>query len=226
MVRPVDPASVVAAEGGAAESSGRSVNGTGHRIAPSLDLDVWLPGQVAGVVTGAAEPLAGRVESLQAERMAKGWGATRSPRTAGSGSGRVVRTSTTPMRAPVGRGPGAGSDRCRAARLPGRGRVLQVARRGRRAGAAAPPGVAAASGRRPTRTPASDGVPVSRTSGQAPEPLADRPSWRSSAPAPDTIGLADGRAVCDADPDVVNPADVVAVEIDDAVVDQVASDVH
>jgi hypothetical protein len=35
-----------------------------------------------------------------------------------------------------------------------------------------------------------------------------------------------GRSVHDVYPDVVDPADVVAVEVDDAVVDQVATDVH
>ena len=78
----------------------------------------------------------------------------------------------------------------------------------------------------PHDLPPAIGLPESRTPGQAPDPLADRSQLAEQRAGAGHDRTRHGRSVRDVDPDVVNPAHVVAVQIDDAMVDQVASDVH
>jgi hypothetical protein len=66
----------------------------------------------------------------------------------------------------------------------------------------------------------------SRTPGEAPDPLADRSQLAKQRTGAGHDRARHGGSVRDVDPDVVDPADVVALEVDHAVVDQVAPDVH
>jgi hypothetical protein len=70
------------------------------------------------------------------------------------------------------------------------------------------------------------GMPVSHVRGQALDPLAHASKLAKECAGSGHNRTYHGRSVRDVYPDVVDTADVVAVEIDDAVVDQVAANVH
>jgi hypothetical protein len=78
----------------------------------------------------------------------------------------------------------------------------------------------------PRDLPPTIGMPVSHMPGHALDPVADRSELAKQSTGAGHDRTCHGCSVRNVYPDVVDPADVVAVEIDDAVVDQVAPNVH
>ena len=168
-------ASVGASRVGRRRATAGWPTGRGSRIAPSL---IWRSAvQARYRVWCRVPPNRWLVESnrLRPSVRRRGWAAIRSPRTVGSGSGRVVRTSTTPMR-----GAGRVADR-----EPDQIGVEQLDSRARSMSFGSPCQVAQAWLQHhlrplqlvdvvPYDLPPTIGMPESRTRGHAPDPVADR----------------------------------------------------
>ena len=78
----------------------------------------------------------------------------------------------------------------------------------------------------PHDLPPAIGMPESHMRGEPLDPVAHLSELAEQRAGAGHDRARHGRSVDDVYPDVVDPANVVAVEIDDAVVDQVAPDVH